>query len=563
MLLRDLEPHEILREEVARFGYIGDCANRRIEVGRILREVAAPIRARFLDDTHQLAEAARTPRQPDDFAEMQWGREALEDSLAGLVAVHQRERAEFKQLVDFETAKLQVNDAARMRRIFRDVANGLGHIGIEQGESMRSARSEVMDLVSESAGERSGLGWLLLGWLCLWNSAFCADAVSHFSQGILVVGESRSYLAHLLHRFLGMALESSSRHLEALESAKTAIGIRPSAELMLETSRYAIQCGRGAEAKQYFETAVRQEPMFLFVGLSDPDMAPLELFMVNEHASAGTAMRQSALRAIDEWQGMLDRVHASERILGETMELPFEVGEGLDEMRAFALKSEMLDAIGARSAARRNAFDLYQFAFRRLTSAVGNRDAEAAAARSHVTETVAKKEYVTRNAEAQAEAIITHTEAQLRHMVGGGTAGMTLGKGISGSLIMLIVFAAIAGVMGHNVDTSLDSPFGMVGLCLISAPVLLGISASSASGLRQVTMASEIERRTTYAREKAKATLIEVEASFTRQAEAGKRAASTLEERARAAAEALKALRATPPPALPNQDHRPVSRLAA
>ena len=546
-LMRDLEQPELLHDLGTRFGYIGDCANRRIEIGRILRESPAPVRAQLLADAAALTQVAFSGQAADPSSEAYWNREALDDALTNLALIHARDRAEFKLLVAEESSRIQVHDAGRMRRVFRDVANGLGHVGIEQGESMRSARSELTDLVTDTAGDRSGLGWLLLGWLCLWNSAYCADAVGHFSQGLAVVGSARDYLSHLLHRFLGVALEAGGRHGEALEAAKTALGIRPTADLAIEASRYAIQCGRSAESKQLFETAVRQEPMYLFLALADPDMSGLELTVVTEYATAGAHMRQTALRAVEAWQAMITRVHAAESCLGETIELPFELADGLEEMREAALKSDVLEAIGVRSAAKKSASELYQFVLKRISSLVGQRDAEAVAARSRVTESSTRKGSVKHNAEAQAEAIITQTEAELRQLVGSERSCGSLGSAIGGSFVMLMVYVVAAGVMGpRGVDTSFDSPFGMAGMCLIAAPIVLGLGSSAAGGLKQVTLSSEIERRAKYAREKAKATLIEVERNCDRQAEVSKTTAATLDERARTAAEALRVLRQAP-----------------
>jgi len=546
-LLRDLEHSDLVHGLVDRFGYIGDCAHRRIEIGRILREVQAPVRARLLADCISLAEVALAIPAGERSTETFWNREALDDALESLAQNYARDRFEFKQVLEFELGKLLPGDAGRLRRIVRDLANGLVNTGIEQGETMRSARSEVLDLVSDTAGDRTGIGWLLLGWLCLWNSAFCADAVSHFSQGITVVGDGRGYLAHLLHRFLGMALEAGGRHAEALESARAALEIRATADLYLEASRYAMQCGRGGEAKHFFETAVRQEPMYVFVALADPDMAPLELVMVAEYASAGTQMRQTALRAIDGWEAMKSRVKAAEATLGESIEIPFELSEGLEDIRAIALKSDILEAIGVRSAAKRGTLEVYQFVHRKISTAVGQRDAEAVAARQNATDTLNKREGVHHSAEAQAEAIIAQAEAELRQLLGGERASGALGNGLGGSFLMLLAYVVVAGFMGpRGVQTGLDSPFGMVAACLIAAPAVLGFGASAAGGLKQASLSAEIERRASYAREKAKQTLIEVEKNFARQAEASKAAATACEERARKASEALSVLRQNP-----------------
>ncbi|MHB8637351.1 MAG: hypothetical protein ACYC96_12850 [Fimbriimonadaceae bacterium] len=563
-LLRDLDEPAILRELASRFAYIGDCANRRIEIGRVLREIPASVRGRILSDAALLADVAVSTRAKDQAPDEYWNREALDDALSDLARVYARDRIDFKELVEVESSKMQVNDAARLRRIVKDVANGLGHTGIEQGESMRAARNEVLDLVSDAPGDRSAFGWLMLGWLCLWNSAYSADAVSHFSQGIAVAGDSRSYLSHLLHRFLGMALEAGGRHVEALETAKTGLAMRPCADLALEASRYAIQCGRGAEAKQLFEAAVREAPMHLFVALADPDMAGLESIVVAEYGRAGAHMRQCAMRAIEEWKAMLARVDAAQRALGETIELPFELADGLEAMLATVQKSDVLEAIGVRSAIKRTTAELYHFVLRRITSAASQREAEAVAARGPVTESEAKRDSVKRTSKAQAETLIAQAEGELRRQVGTTSSAGALGSGVGGSLAMLVAYAVMAGIMGpRGVDTGIDSPFGMAGVCLIAAPLVLGFGAGAAGGLKQAVLASEIERRAAYARVKAKATLVEVEKACTLHAEGSKTAALTFEARARAASEALRVLREGPVPEHVSLDPRSASKLAA
>jgi hypothetical protein len=300
--------------------------------------------------------------------------------------------------------------------------------------------------------------------------------------------------------------------------------------------------------------------MYLFVALADPDMVGLEYVAVSEHSAAGTQMRQTALRAIEEWQTIVTWVRTAERCLGEVIEIPFELADGIEEMRALALKSDMLEAIGVRSAAKRSASDLFQFVLRRVHSVVGQRESEAAAARSHVNETVFKRESVKHNSEAQAEAIIAQTEAELRQLVGTGETSGALGNGMGGSFAMLMAYVVAAGVMGpRGVDTSFDSPFGMAAMCLIAAPMVIGFGACAAGGVRQAALSAEIERRANYARAKAKATLIEVEKACVRQAEGSKAAAAALDDRARQAADALQVLRQSDA----TSEHHPASKLAA
>src|ERR1019366_3059732 len=111
------------------------------------------------------------------------------------------------------------------------------------------------------------------------------------------------------------------------------------------------------------------------------------------------------------------------------------------------------------------------------------------------TDSSAKKGSVKHNAEAQAEAIINQTEAELRQLVGAERSCGSLGSAIGGSFVMLMVYVVAAGVMGpRGVDTSFDSPFGMAGMCLIAAPIVLGLGSSAAGGLKQVALSSEIER---------------------------------------------------------------------
>src|SRR5579862_2837460 len=129
-LLRDLDEAKVLGELADRYGSIGETANRRIELGRILREASPLLRARLVADTAALAVAAQ--RAPKELGKTNlWNRDALDDALTNLAQTCAQDRADFVDLVELETSELDGADAGRLRRIIKDISNGLGHAGIE------------------------------------------------------------------------------------------------------------------------------------------------------------------------------------------------------------------------------------------------------------------------------------------------------------------------------------------------------------------------------------------------------------------------------------------------
>src|SRR5262249_36239680 len=94
-LQKDAEPYELTRKAISRYGYIAECARRRIDSDQLLREATPATRTKFLDMTGSIAGAVLGTRTPSESVDSYWCREALEDALDNYVRGLIRDRAEY------------------------------------------------------------------------------------------------------------------------------------------------------------------------------------------------------------------------------------------------------------------------------------------------------------------------------------------------------------------------------------------------------------------------------------------------------------------------------------
>jgi tetratricopeptide (TPR) repeat protein len=473
------------------------------------------------------------------------------------------DRVEFKKATEIEIAKMSPPDANRLLRVIREIVNGLSMSGIEQGECMRAARQESQDLVEDASGDKNPIGWLIQGWLCLWNSSTSSEACNFFARGIALLTDKTSFLAYLLYRYRAVGYDVAGRATEALEDAKTALALRPRPELQFEASRYAIQVGHKIEAKRYLEAAIQAEPLTVFVAMADSEMTSVEPLIFAGCGQAEILVRTAALKSIEDWKTLVQKSRDSERTLGVSLELPDEICTGFEEMLTHAKSGDLLEIWGVQSQAIRNSVDLFQIAIRRVGSIADKRRGDAESAQQIVDSVVKKRDSVTHRAQHQAETIITQMESELHRSLNQddrSTQGCATGLG--GSFAMFMAFVVTAGFLNQRgVETGWDSPVGMAGICLICAPIVIALGANAASGIKRTAVGSEVERRAAHAREMAKVTLVEVEKNCAKQAVELRSEAAELDSQSKKAAEAQRILLEAPRPI--NLSSQSVSKRAA
>ncbi len=283
----------------------------------------------------------------------------------------------------------------------------------------------------------------------------------------------------------------------------------------------------------------------MFVAMADSEVGQFEDQIFSAFAQVEAQLRTQSFRAIDEWQVVVDKAHVAERTLGVQLELPGEISKGFADLRAHASKGNMLEVLGVRSVARRNAMDLYHIALRRISAIVDKRESDVEMADQIVETTIKKRDTVTGRSERQAQLLIDQMEGDLQRSLSSddrSTQGCATGLG--GSFAMFITYVVVAGFLTQRgVDTGWDTPVGMAGICLIAAPLMIGFGANLSGGIKRSTIGSEVTRRAQYAREMAKITLVEVEKSVASQAVALRAEAADLQAQANKAIEAQRLLR--------------------
>jgi hypothetical protein len=542
-LLSDCDSATIRRKVCSQYG--AACAHilRRVETGRILRDSPASHRDPIVRGVSRIR-ATAAGSTPPDLGGGYWSRDALEDAVEAKVQSILVDRASFRTILEQHYATLPAPHANRLRRLVTEISTGLGMAGIDLTDAMRNARNEALEFVSTSDRERYAIAWFLLGWLCL-HGAFCADATSHFANGLNVIGERSDFLTYLLNRYLALSLDINDRRSEAYETVKVAIALRTEPTVLVEASRYSARSGHSGEAWRFVETAIRLNPMASYEAMAEDDLASVEGAILVGYGQALETVKKRSVVACDEWEAAIDEVRSAETRLGTTLELANDMMTGVKQLRRDLEGAELSEAFGICTSARFVRRELLESGVKRIKSLVSNKDSYLTELTRQRAQTMAKIDSKLNRQRAEFEACQKNLHLAARAAdPNGELVAAGYGAAAKSALLILIGFPIIvrvSAIFGHPLPSN---EMAMLALGLLFVPILAAMGTQFAMTLRQSTAeagvkhhAQLLEKR--YLRDRAK-----VEQERAAKEKDLDAVAATLDNRSSIAADAIRQLKA-------------------
>lgn len=543
VLQRDMQDFQVRGLLAVRFAACAQASLRQLESSRILRDMTDDERAIVAAGLRRLEGAVAGSVVADDDSVGDWGADSLDAVLAPMVTEFVQDRQEFRRIVDSEFLTLMLPEATRMRRILRDIGNALVLVGIEQGECLRNARQEAMELVNGQQDHPRPLPWFLLGWLSL-SGAGCADAISHFATGVASLDRRSDFLAYLMHRFLAISLDLHGRHSEAHETVKTALAIRTDLGVLIEAARYAARCGRTGEAGNYVREAVALDPLAILLVMAEPEMARLDGAITPCYVSAVGAARILLDKGIESWEAALQLVRQAEQAVGESLEMPAHLTKGIRDLTEQAEKADLLEMFGLVGAASASCEEVLAVAAKRLNTVNLNRATEVNEVKRHIEHAdrlrARKREIAFR---VQQDGLAQAHASNRTLVFSGDHAEFGIGLAISATIWAVVIITVAVGISNMAGDSfQLQSPLGLLAATLAGAPILVVAGKLFGHSLGANSASTEFERFAAKAKADYEKALEVIDAEHEAALEALEVQLAALEQRLSAAGEAMTAL---------------------